>query len=69
MKNPPANVGDMGLIPALGRSHMLGGQLSSTDTTTEPMSPGVRALLCNKRNHHSEKPTSYNKRVAAACCN
>ena len=22
-KNPPANAGDMGLIPGLGRSHML----------------------------------------------
>ena len=24
VKNPPANVGDTGLIPVLGRSHMLG---------------------------------------------
>ena len=23
VKNPPANAGDMGLIPGLGRSHML----------------------------------------------
>ena len=24
VKNPPANAGDMGLIPGLGRSHVLG---------------------------------------------
>ena len=38
------------------------GQLSSTDTTTEPMSPS--ALLCNKRNRHNEKPTPYE----GSCC-
>ena len=31
-KNPPANAGDMGLIPGQGRSHML--QLRSLHTTT-----------------------------------
>ena len=34
VKNPPANAGDTGLIPYLGRSHM---QLSPCATTIEPV--------------------------------
>ena len=43
VKNPPANAGDMGLIPGPGRSHMLRSNsahvpqlLSPRATTTEP---------------------------------
>ena len=36
VKNPPANGGDMGSSPGLGRSHMLLEQLSPCATTTEP---------------------------------
>ena len=36
VKNPPANAGDTGSIPGLGRSHMPLEQLSPCATTTEP---------------------------------
>ena len=36
VKNPPANAGDMDLIPGPGKSHMLQGQLSLWATTAEP---------------------------------
>ena len=35
-KNTLANAGDAGLIPGLGRFHILWGQLSLSTTTTEP---------------------------------
>ena len=34
VKNPPANAGDMGLIPGLGKSHM---QLGTWAATIEPL--------------------------------
>ena len=50
-KNPPANAGDTGLIPALGRFHMLqktkdhaSQLLSPRATTTEAHEPRVHAL-------------------------
>ena len=43
-KNPPANAGDMGLIPSPGRSHMLTEQLSPCATTTEPEHPRTSKL-------------------------
>ena len=36
IKNPPADAGDTGLSPGLGRSHMPQEQLSPCATTTEP---------------------------------
>ena len=36
VKNPPADAGDMGLIPGLGGSHMLRRNESPRATTTEP---------------------------------
>ena len=37
VKNPPANAGDMGSSPGLGRSHKVASeQLSPRVTTTEP---------------------------------
>ena len=35
VKNLPANAGDISLIPCLGRSHMLQGQLSMCAAATE----------------------------------
>ena len=46
VRNPPANAGDMGLIPGLGAPAV--GQLSLRAATTEP-------VLCNKRSHCTEK--------------
>ena len=45
-KNPLANAGDTGLIPGLGRFHILWGQLSLSTTTTEPT---CCKLPCNWR--------------------
>ena len=36
VKNLPANAGDMGSIPGLGRFHMPRGQLNLCTTTTQP---------------------------------
>ena len=36
VKNPPANAGNMGSSPGLGRSHIATEQLSLCTTTTEP---------------------------------
>ena len=36
VKNPPANAGDVGLVPGLGRYHIAAEQLSPCATTTEP---------------------------------
>ena len=35
VKNPPANVGDMGLIPGSGRFHMLQGNQAHVPPTAE----------------------------------
>ena len=53
-RNPPDNVGDMGLTPGPGRFYMLPEQLSPQATTTEP-------VLHNKRSHSHEKLTHSNK--------
>ena len=70
VKNPPAKAGDMGSIPAQGRSH--------THKATEPVCHNywgcalepmchscwcphvLEPVLCNKRSHHGEKPKHGN---------
>ena len=51
VKDPPANAGDMGWFPGLGRSHTLGGSsawepqgLSPHAANTGPRAPGARVL-------------------------
>lgn len=69
VKNPPADAGDMGSTPVQKDLHATG-QLSTCTTTAEPV-PGSlsatnteahapRALLCNKRSLHNEKPGHHN---------
>ena len=55
VKNPPANAGDTGSSPGLGRSHMLQSNLarepqllSPRATTTEAWEPRARALQQEK---------------------
>ena len=55
VKNPPANAENMGLIPGLGRSHMLQSNearapqlLSPCATTTEALTPRGHALQQEK---------------------
>ena len=53
VKNPPANAGDMGLIPALGRPHVLQGN-SACASRRSPQA--VEPMPCNERAHCNEKP-------------
>ena len=67
VKNPPANAGDTGSIPGLGRSHMLQSNwarapqlLSLRSRAREPqlLKPTcLEPVLRNKRSHCNEKPT------------
>ena len=64
-KNLPANAGDMGLIPGLGRSHTLWSSLAcvpqllslrSRAHELQLLKPvGLEPVLCNKRSHCNEK--------------
>ena len=71
-KNPPANAGDRGTIPGLGRFHM---QRSTHARVPQLLSLCSRAhklqllkskrldlepVLCNKRSHCTEKPAHLN---------
>ena len=60
VKNLLANAGDVGLTPGAS-APQLPGLCSRVPraATTEP-------VLCNKRSHHSEKPTRRNFEVAPA---
>ena len=69
VKNPPANAGNTGLIPDPGGSHVPRSiwacipQLLSLCSRAGNCNWSLWALepvLCNKRNHHSEKPTRLN---------
>ena len=71
VKNPPANAGDTGLSPGLGRSHMPWGNqarapqlLSLRSRTREPqlLKPvHLEPMLRNKRSHRSEKLAHHNE--------
>ena len=61
VKNPPANAGDTGSIPGLGRSHVSNearAQLLLRLTRLEPKLP--------KRSHRNETPVHRNSRAATA---
>ena len=67
VKNPPANAGDMGLIPGLG---WFAGQPGLCSRAREPQLLKLNALepaLCNKGSHCREKPRHCNQRKPA--CN
>ena len=49
VKNPPANAGNTGSSPGLGRSHM------PRVATTEARAPRARALQHEKPAHHNEE--------------
>ena len=54
VENLPANAGDTGSSPGLGRSHMPREQLGPWATTTEPAR--LEPVLRNKRGRDSERP-------------
>ena len=75
VKNPPANPGDKGLVPGLGRSHMSWSNcacapqlLSQCSGAQEPQLPELRKAIgnalepvpCTKRSHHDEKAAHHN---------
>ena len=70
VKNMPANAGDTGLIPSLGRLHMSWSNwacvpqllsLHSRALEMQLLSPhALQPVLRNKRSHHNEKPTHHN---------
>ena len=69
--NPPANAGDMGLIPGPGRSHMLWSNkarapqlLSLRPRAREPQllkTADLEPVLHNKRSHRNEKHAHCNE--------
>ena len=66
VKNPPANAGNTGLNPGLGRSHM-----SQSNEAHAPQLRGhtlqlprpwhLEPVLCNERGHLSEQPAHHGK--------
>ena len=57
VKNAPANEGEMGSIPRLGRFHMPRGNYAYVPKLLRPVNPG----LCNKRSHGNEKPIHHSR--------
>ena len=53
-KNPPASAGNMGLIPGLGRFHMLWSNKAHAPQLLKPAN--LETMLCTKKSHHNEKP-------------
>ena len=59
VKNPPANAGDTGSIPGLGRSHM---PRSNKDRVPQLLKPvRLELVLLNNRSQRNEKPTHLNE--------
>ena len=54
VENLPANAGDTGSSPGLGRSHMPRSNWAREPTTTEPAC--LEPVLRNKRGRDSERP-------------
>ena len=59
VKNPPANAGDTGSIPGLGRSHMPWSNWARAPQLLKPAH--LEPVLCNKRGHRNEKPAHRNE--------
>ena len=57
--NPPANAGDAGSIPGLGRSHMTWSGWAREPQLLKPA--GLEPVLCSGRGHCSKKPTHRNE--------
>ena len=60
VKNPPANAGDMGSIPGLGRPCMPWSKQARVPRPLKPMI--LKPVLCNQRSHGNEKPVHHNWR-------
>ena len=62
VKNPPANAGDTGSIPGLGRSYMLRSNQAHAPQLLKP-THALEPVLSNKRSHRSEEPMHRNEKV------
>ena len=51
----------MGSIPGPERFHMLRGNWAHVPQL--PIQHELQPMICNKKNHHTEKPVYYNQRV------
>ena len=58
-KSPPANAGDMDLIPGPGRFHMPQGHQAQGPQLLKP--EHLEPMLCTKRSHSNEKPARHNR--------
>ena len=52
----------MGSIPGPERFHMLRGNWAHVPQL--PIQHELQPMICNKKNHHTEKPVYYNQRLA-----
>ena len=59
VKNPPANAGDTGSSPGLGRSHVPWSGWAREPQLLKPAR--LEPVLRNKRSHRDEKPVHRNK--------
>ena len=59
VKNPPANAGDKGSIPSLGRSYMPRGNKTNVPQFLKPLC--LEPVLRNKKSHCIGKPTNCNE--------
>ena len=59
VKNPPANAGDTGSSPGLGRSHMRQSNKARVPQLLKPTH--LEPMLRNKRSHCNQKPMHRNK--------
>ena len=59
VKNPPANAGDTGSSPGLGRSHMPRSNYAHAPQLLKPAC--LEPMLGNKRSHCNEKQAHHNK--------
>ena len=58
VKNPPANAGDTGSTPGLGRSHI---PRANKPVRHSYWACALEPVLCNKRSHCNEKPSHCNR--------
>ena len=56
IRSPPANAGDSGLIPGLGRHHIL---WSNQAHRPQVLTSALEPVLCNNRSHRNEEPRHH----------
>ena len=59
--NPPANAGDTGSIPGLGRSHMPRGNWARVPQLLSPRAATTEAHVSRARAPQQERPLQYQK--------